>query len=391
MTAEVVPIQEGEDPLSEIWKNCFTVSMKGEVRFVARAPADAVDAWIAHLNATAGGGAAASADGADLKVSKSRTHTGGDEATAVKAKLAKDGKDIEFMSELTSLVNYFTAVKHHHGPYAPHQMSSVKEAGFKKWLRNDTTGACNFMFKNMLRLYPAGTRIGSSNYDPGFCWNFGVQMVALNMQVNLQAIFPPWGLVCRGRRSVAEACSPPFLVGGSRGGAGLMAPYFVWHRGVWLRRAAAMNSFYSSSSPPRARAGCSLSSGLRVLARSVFPHRAWFLSVRVRVLFTLSVQTTSAPMWLNECMFAQTGQSGYVRKPAILKDPALYPLASLDNLSSNIISMLPTDVFIRVLSGRLLPLGFKEKPCVLMLAVFFCAFFWFFLGLSVCSLLPTSR
>ena len=76
-------------------------------------------------------------------------------------------------------------------------------------------------------------------------------------------------------------------------------------------------------------------------------------------------------MWLNESMFGQTSQSGYVLKPAILRDPALYPVASLETLSAAILSLVPTDVFIRVLSGRLLPLDKKEKPYVIRLHCFF--------------------
>ena len=115
VTAEVVPIQEGEGPLSEIWKNCFTVSLKGEVQFVARAPAEAVDAWITHLNAESCDRSLSSSASVD-SVGRLRTKSGGDEAGG-KAKGAKDGKDkdTKFTSELTSLVNYFTAVKHHHG------------------------------------------------------------------------------------------------------------------------------------------------------------------------------------------------------------------------------------------------------------------------------------
>jgi phosphatidylinositol phospholipase C delta len=39
-----------------------------------------------------------------------------------------------------------------------------------------------FTQRNILRVYPAGTRIDSSNYNPVLSWNHGAQMVALNMQ-----------------------------------------------------------------------------------------------------------------------------------------------------------------------------------------------------------------
>lgn len=40
-----------------------------------------------------------------------------------------------------------------------------------------------FTHKNMLRIYPKGTRITSSNYNPLVGWMHGAQMVAFNMQV----------------------------------------------------------------------------------------------------------------------------------------------------------------------------------------------------------------
>ena len=39
------------------------------------------------------------------------------------------------------------------------------------------------------RIYPKGSRVDSSNYEPQFCWNVGFQMVALNYQV--ENPFPP--------------------------------------------------------------------------------------------------------------------------------------------------------------------------------------------------------
>lgn len=40
-----------------------------------------------------------------------------------------------------------------------------------------------FTQKNLLRIYPKGTRFDSSNYNPMVGWMHGAQMVAFNMQV----------------------------------------------------------------------------------------------------------------------------------------------------------------------------------------------------------------
>ncbi|KMZ73693.1 Phosphoinositide phospholipase C [Zostera marina] len=44
------------------------------------------------------------------------------------------------------------------------------------------TDIVRFTQKNILRIYPKGTRIGSSNYNPFIGWMHGAQMVAFNMQ-----------------------------------------------------------------------------------------------------------------------------------------------------------------------------------------------------------------
>lgn len=41
-----------------------------------------------------------------------------------------------------------------------------------------------FTQRNLLRIYPKGTRVDSSNYDPLVGWTHGAQMVAFNMQVS---------------------------------------------------------------------------------------------------------------------------------------------------------------------------------------------------------------
>ena len=36
--------------------------------------------------------------------------------------------------------------------------------------------------KHIVRTYPKGSRVDSSNYNPQIMWNAGIQMVAINFQ-----------------------------------------------------------------------------------------------------------------------------------------------------------------------------------------------------------------
>eukprot|EP01053_Blabericola_migrator_P003504 Blabericola_migrator_1__3503@NODE_203_length_11435_cov_141_633445_g174_i0_p1_GENE_NODE_203_length_11435_cov_141_633445_g174_i0NODE_203_length_11435_cov_141_633445_g174_i0_p1_ORF_typecomplete_len885_score148_01PIPLCX/PF00388_19/3_2e55PIPLCY/PF00387_19/3_6e34Mcp5_PH/PF12814_7/1_6e10C2/PF00168_30/3_5e07PH_12/PF16457_5/8_8e06EFhand_7/PF13499_6/0_018EFhand_7/PF13499_6/0_00087EFhand_7/PF13499_6/1_5e02EFhand_10/PF14788_6/5e05EFhand_like/PF09279_11/29EFhand_like/PF09279_11/0_019EFhand_8/PF13833_6/0_063E len=69
-----------------------------------------------------------------------------------------------------------------------HQMHvcSINEKKFDKYLKMSKAGTGRqlvaFHRQFMSRIYPAGTRLMSSNYNPLPCWNVGCQMVALNYQ-----------------------------------------------------------------------------------------------------------------------------------------------------------------------------------------------------------------
>ncbi|XP_021720665.1 phosphoinositide phospholipase C 2-like [Chenopodium quinoa] len=59
---------------------------------------------------------------------------------------------------------------------------SLKEQKLEYAVRTRATDIIRFTQKNLLRVYPKGTRILSSNYDPFIGWAHGAQMVAFNMQ-----------------------------------------------------------------------------------------------------------------------------------------------------------------------------------------------------------------
>ena len=45
-----------------------------------------------------------------------------------------------------------------------------------------TLTLCTHTERHLMRTYPAGTRIDSSNFNPIFFWAFGIQFAALNYQ-----------------------------------------------------------------------------------------------------------------------------------------------------------------------------------------------------------------
>ncbi|GAB2293227.1 Phosphoinositide phospholipase C 6, variant 2 [Dionaea muscipula] len=59
---------------------------------------------------------------------------------------------------------------------------SLSEQSLERAASNYGSHLVRFTQKNILRIYPKGSRIGSSNYQPMIAWTHGAQMVAFNMQ-----------------------------------------------------------------------------------------------------------------------------------------------------------------------------------------------------------------
>lgn len=64
----------------------------------------------------------------------------------------------------------------------PTHIFSLSESSLIGLHKDDPQGLFNHNKKYMMRAYPKGTRISSSNLDPSLFWRLGVQMVALNWQ-----------------------------------------------------------------------------------------------------------------------------------------------------------------------------------------------------------------
>uniref|UniRef100_A0A803KRH8 Phosphoinositide phospholipase C n=1 Tax=Chenopodium quinoa TaxID=63459 RepID=A0A803KRH8_CHEQI len=59
---------------------------------------------------------------------------------------------------------------------------SMSEEKLKNAVKTHASDIVKFTQRNLLRVYPKGTRVFSSNYDPLIGWTHGAQMVAFNMQ-----------------------------------------------------------------------------------------------------------------------------------------------------------------------------------------------------------------
>lgn len=59
---------------------------------------------------------------------------------------------------------------------------SLSEPALEKAVASFGTDIVRFTQRNVLRVYPKGTRVTSSNYNPMIGWTHGAQMVAFNMQ-----------------------------------------------------------------------------------------------------------------------------------------------------------------------------------------------------------------
>lgn len=80
-----------------------------------------------------------------------------------------------------NVVKYFRFTR---GVPACFQCSSLNESTAKKICRKQPLGVVAHAETQLIRTYPAGMRIDSTNFNPVIFWAFGIQMVALNYQTD---------------------------------------------------------------------------------------------------------------------------------------------------------------------------------------------------------------
>eukprot|EP01135_Chromosphaera_perkinsii_P001020 Nk52_evm34s156 gene=Nk52_evmTU34s156 len=102
-----------------------------------------------------------------------------------KVEHSKSGKNIA--QELSDLVNYCHSVPFQNFEYHAMrkrccEMCSFSEGRVEKYMKKDATQIVNFCKTQILRVFPNGKRIESSNFNPQMCWNHGIQMATLNFQ-----------------------------------------------------------------------------------------------------------------------------------------------------------------------------------------------------------------
>ncbi|XP_068437638.1 1-phosphatidylinositol 4,5-bisphosphate phosphodiesterase delta-1a isoform X2 [Clinocottus analis] len=95
-----------------------------------------------------------------------------------KIKLAKELSDIVIYCKSV----HFSGFEHAKEMQAFYEMSSFKESKASKLAETSATAYIHHNMDKLSRIYPAGSRTDSSNYNPVPMWNAGCQIVALNFQ-----------------------------------------------------------------------------------------------------------------------------------------------------------------------------------------------------------------
>jgi len=90
----------------------------------------------------------------------------------------------EKISEALAKLTYLKSVafKNPYQPNEPWEMSSFEERKIQSVCHGDPEGMMKYNGRLFSRIYPAGTRFSSTNYNPISAWMHGSQMVALNYQ-----------------------------------------------------------------------------------------------------------------------------------------------------------------------------------------------------------------
>ena len=95
-------------------------------------------------------------------------------------------KKVKMSFELLALLIYTVGVKYRglnkKETYAPEHVFSLSENTADRLLRENMADLIKHSRDHIVRIYPKGTRINSTNYDPHRYWSAGAQLVSLNWQ-----------------------------------------------------------------------------------------------------------------------------------------------------------------------------------------------------------------
>jgi phosphatidylinositol phospholipase C delta len=96
---------------------------------------------------------------------------------------------VRMSASLLSLLVYTVGVKcrgiNKKESYAPEHMFSLSESTANKMFKRDgTLDLIKHNRSHLVRVYPKGTRVSSTNFLPQKYWSAGAQLVALNWQTN---------------------------------------------------------------------------------------------------------------------------------------------------------------------------------------------------------------
>ncbi|KAM7174429.1 1-phosphatidylinositol 4,5-bisphosphate phosphodiesterase delta-1 isoform 3-T3 [Macrochelys suwanniensis] len=98
--------------------------------------------------------------------------------TSVKLKLAKELSDIVIYCKSVHFQGFDSTTS----PRAFYEMSSFTESKAQKLAQESGSSFIHHNIRHLSRVYPAGWRTDSSNYNPVDLWNVGCQIIALNFQ-----------------------------------------------------------------------------------------------------------------------------------------------------------------------------------------------------------------
>lgn len=120
------------------------------------------------------------------KVDGEITENGGSVITEEDVSKA-DQEEVAPEVELSALVNYiqpvhFKSFENSEKLNRSYEMSSFVENNATALLKESPVEFVNYNKRQLSRIYPSGTRVGSANYMPQIFWNAGCQLVALNYQ-----------------------------------------------------------------------------------------------------------------------------------------------------------------------------------------------------------------